>query len=108
MKRVVILAMLLLAGCATDDSNIRKEMLARPDLAPDVRAAIEKEQIHKGMTKDEVAASWGYPCGYCYGTRQSSWGDSWEYNIFGTGSQGIGRGTYVYFGRDGRVTGWSN
>ncbi|GKS69549.1 hypothetical protein W03_15530 [Nitrosomonas sp. PY1] len=59
------------------------------------------KDIMVGMTKDQVLASWGKPCGWCYGTRQSSTGDIWEYNKFGSsyiGSYlGVRSNTYLYF-----------
>lgn len=62
--------------------------------------------VKLGMTKAEVVNAIGQPCGYCYGTRKSSHGDSWEYNTFGTGVYGIGRGQYIFFDREGRVVAW--
>jgi hypothetical protein len=35
-------------------------------------------------------------------------GDSWEYNIFGTGSYGIGAGTYLFFDNRGILQYWSD
>lgn len=60
----------------------------------------------RGMNKAQVAAAWGNPCRYCYGTRHGSWGDVWEYNPFGATTYGIGAGKYVYFDRYGHVEGW--
>ncbi|TNE75518.1 MAG: hypothetical protein EP334_10220 [Gammaproteobacteria bacterium] len=96
-----------LSGCGViADKQHRDEVLSY-DLAPDVRAAIERKEIKIGMTKDEVKASWGRPCGYCYGTRSTSEGDWWEYNAFGSSRYGAGSGTYLFFGRDDRLKYWS-
>ena len=106
MKGWVVLLAALLAGCAGNET--RRQVLADPATPPAIRQAIEQEKIRVGMTKQQVIAAWGPPCGYCYGTRESSWGDTWEYNVFGTTSSGIGRGTYLYFDRTGTLTGWSD
>lgn len=94
-----------LAGCASQESMLRKHALeTEPDLM--VRQLIWEKKIKAGMTKDQVIASWGYPCGYCYGTRRSSWGDTWEYSVFGSSS--MGRGKYLFFDQSGVLTHWSD
>lgn len=77
-------------------------------LTPETRAAIIDGKIMRGMTKEEVRASWGDPCWYCRGTRERSWGDVWEYNVFGSGRYSAGSGTYVYFDQAGKVQDWSS
>lgn len=103
---IMVIAAALLAGCITN-SPIRKEVLADPSTTPEVRAAVEKRQIRVGMTQKEVIASWGSPCNTCYGTRSATWGDTWEYNLFGNSRHGIGGGTYLFFDRAGRLKNWS-
>ncbi len=109
--RWVLLTPALLAGCAMfggDDSRRQNYVQSRASEIPSsIRGAIIDGNIMRGMTKDEVRASWGDPCGYCYGTKSASWGDTWEYNVFGSGSYGAGNGTYVFFDQADRVTGWS-
>jgi hypothetical protein len=102
MRYAIALAAVLLCGCANKTAD-REHYLANNQTqhADDIR----KGMITKGMTKDEVRAAWGKPCGHCIGTRSASWGDTWEYNIFG--SSRPGSGTYVYFNPEGRVIGWS-
>lgn len=106
----IIIAALALAGCAifgpTRSSRI-SYVESHPNLPPRFFTAIQGGIIMKGMTKQDVVAAWGNPCGYCYGTTHNSWGDSWEYNVFGSSSYGIGNGKYVFFSSDGLVTGWS-
>lgn len=80
---------------------------AHPNTPARYANAIRDGKIMKGMTKSQVKAAWGPPCGYCYGTTHSSWGDTWEYNIFGSWAAAAGSGTIVYFNSLGRVTGWS-
>ena len=110
MKKMFLLLMfLLLSGCGIIEENaIRKEVLANDmNMSPEFRHAIWDKKIMVGMSKDQVRASWGNPCWHCYGTRESSYGDTWEYNIFGTGSNGIGGGTYLFFDRRGKLKSWS-
>lgn len=108
---LMLIAAGLLSGCALfggADEQRRKDWLTANASAPqEIQRAVSLGQIMRGMTKAEVTASWGQPCGYCYGTRRNSYGDSWEYNAFGSGSYGAGNGTYVFFDSSGRVTGWS-
>jgi hypothetical protein len=97
-----------LAGCGLlQERATRREALADPALDPAIRAAIEAKQIRVGMSKQQVTAAWGLHCWYCPGTRQTSQGDSWEYNPFGTGSYSYGAGTYLYFDRAGYLVYWS-
>lgn len=106
----IALLCLALTGCALFGGDERRRydyLETRSDLRPEVRAAIIDGKIMRGMTKAEVIASWGEPCWYCRGTRKASWGDMWEYNVFGSGTYGIGNGTYVYFDAGDKVTEWS-
>lgn len=64
-------------------------------------------KIRVGMTKQEVINAWGQPCWHCYGTRKTSNGDTWEYNVFGSGSMGAGSGTYLFFDRNDVLKYWS-
>lgn len=110
VKSVILIMffIFLLTGCGwIQEVNIKKQVLADPALAPKVREAIENNKIKIGMTKNQVIASWGNPCWYCYGTRESSWGDTWEYNLFGSGRYSAGSGTYLFFDTLGRLKAWS-
>lgn len=96
----------ILTGCALGPSLSRRTawLAAHPTVEQPYRGAIKHGEIMLGMTKAEVRAAWGDPCGWCYGTTHNSWGDSWEYNVFGTGSMGAGTGTIIYFDADGNVS----
>lgn len=112
MRLLFLSAVIALSGCALfggGDEGRRYDYIEQRQgqLDPQIRAAIIDGKIMRGMTKEEVRASWGEPCWHCYGTRKASWGDMWEYNVFGSGSYGIGNGTYVYFDAGDRVTQWS-
>lgn len=110
----IILLSISLTGCISNAEIRAKQLKARedyiaahPKIKSEFAEAIRAAKIRVGMSKDDVKASWGTPCWYCHGTRQSTWGDTWEYNIFGTGSYGVGAGTYVFFDDAGRVRGVS-
>jgi hypothetical protein len=100
-----------MSGCALfgSDESRRYDYIEghKGALDPTVRAAIIDGKIMRGMSKEEVRASWGDPCWYCRGTRTASWGETWEYNVFGSGTYGIGNGTYIYFDERGLVREWS-
>ncbi|HKJ94857.1 MAG TPA: hypothetical protein VKA32_04430 [Gammaproteobacteria bacterium] len=115
MKRVTLSAFLMfsLAGCAAMTSALTGTptpaaraayVKKHPEIPDRYKKAIKDGQIMEGMSKDEVRASWGDPCGLCYGTTSNSWGDSWEYGIPNSASTG----QIVYFDPSGSVTGWSN
>lgn len=97
-----------LSGCGwAQNYQTRQRVLADPHLRADVREAIRAEKIKIGMTQNEVIASWGHPCWYCSGTRENSWGDTWEYNPFGSGRYSAGSGTYLFFDQAGLLRTWS-
>lgn len=96
------------AGAAAVGECVASVKSYAADAVPLAQRLKDTRHLEVGMTKDQVRASMGNPCGPCYGTTHNSWGDTWEYNAFGTGSQGIGNGTIVYFDAGGKVTGWSS
>jgi hypothetical protein len=95
-------------GKAAVDACIASVKSYNAEAAPLAEREKGSHRLTVGMTKAEVRASLGDPCGTCYGTRHNSWGDTWEYNVFGSSGMGIGSGTIVYFDSSGRVTGWSS
>ncbi len=114
---IILAAVILsLAGCGVIKENrIRQEVLSDTGLPEEIRRAIDLKQLVAGMTKEQVIASWGLPCKWCYGTRKNPGGDTWEYHIPGANSPivgadfiGIGTGTYLYFDKDGKLKHWSN
>ena len=83
----VIATVLILSGCsAVKDNRIRQEVLADSKLPEEIRRAIDLKELAVGMTQEQVIASWGSPCKWCYRTRKSSSGDTWEYHIPGADS----------------------
>jgi len=107
MKLLIYLIIFIsLAGCTALNNSRRQYISQHP--GTEYKKEILNGYIKKGMTKAEVRASWGDPCTYCYGTRQTSEGDWWEYNIFGSSSSGAGSGTYLFFNNAGILEYWSN
>lgn len=106
---IVIASAILLCGCVSQQYlSYRNSVISNPELPESIRQQIISKQISMGMTKEHVIASWGEPCWICYGTRKSSSGDMWEYNVFGAGSYGAGGGTYLFFDNNGILRHWSN
>ncbi|MBS0497083.1 MAG: hypothetical protein JSR51_05475 [Proteobacteria bacterium] len=118
-KRLIIAlatVIFLLIGCGVVKENrIRQDVLSDAGLPEEIRRAIDLKELAVGMTKEQVIASWGLPCKWCYGTRKNPGGDTWEYHIPGADSPivgsdfiGIGTGTYLYFDKDGKLKYWYN
>lgn len=117
-KLIIALAavIFLLIGCGVVKENrIRQDVLSDAGLPEEIRRAIDLKELVVGMTKEQVIASWGLPCKWCYGTRKNPGGDTWEYHIPGADSPivgsdfiGIGTGTYLYFDKDGKLKYWYN
>lgn len=117
-KLIIALAavIFLLIGCGVVKENrIRQDVLSDAGLPEEIRRAIDLKELAVGMTKEQVIASWGLPCKWCYGTRKNPGGDTWEYHIPGADSPivgsdfiGIGTGTYLNFDKDGKLKYWSN
>lgn len=100
--------MIFLYACGmVKENRIRESVLSDSNLPSHIREAIQQKQIMVGMTKQQVIASWGEPCWWCYGTRQSSVGDTWEYNVFGSSVYGAGSGAYLYFDNNNILKYWS-
>lgn len=110
----LIIVIILLQGCgATRENQIRQEVLSDTSMPAEIRRAIDQKELVVGMTKEQVIAAWGLPCKWCYGTRKSPSGDTWEYNLIGsdllvTGSDFfLGSGIYVFFDSNGILKHWS-
>ena len=111
----LVAATILLNGCGlAREHKIRQDVLSDASMPAEIRRAIDQKELVVGMTKEQVIASWGLPCKWCYGTRNSPSGDTWEYNLFGadlpvTGGDIIGPGTgiHLFFDRSGTLKYWS-
>lgn len=109
MKSLITISFMifLLSACMPSGAAREEYVRQHPDLDTDTKVDIIMGRIRRGMSKEHVKVIMGEPCGYCYGTKTSSWGDTWEYNTFGTGRYSAGSGFYVFFDNQGKVTGWS-
>lgn len=105
IKKALFLSLFLVIS-ACQSNKVRQEVLADKSIPQEYMQAIKENRIMVGMTKRMVIASWGNPCSYCPGTRQTSLGDWWEYNIFGTGSYSYGAGKYLFFDNSGVLKYW--
>lgn len=87
----MVIAFLTITGCAAiskplikSDHNFRQEYVSRhPELSEEIKQAILNAKVIKGMTKEQVVASWGKPSKINEPfTNQfgNYYGESWEYN----------------------------
>ena len=112
---LLLAAILLLAGCGVArEHRIRQDVLSDTSMPKEVRTAIDRKELIVGMTKEQVIASWGLPCKWCFGTRKNPNGDTWEYSVFGSdiwvnGSDflGLGSGIYLFFDNNETLKYWS-
>ena len=112
---LLLAAILLLAGCGVARENrIRQAVLADTSMPIEIRTAIDRKELIVGMTKEQVIASWGLPCKWCFGTRKNPNGDTWEYSAFGSdiwvnGADflGLGSGVYLFFDQNQALKYWS-
>ena len=101
-----LLSAALLTGCATHGTQQRAAVVAaHPEWPEQTRQDVLSGLIRVGMTKEQVLASWGQPCLICRGTRSTSYGDWWEYDVFADARPGIG--THLFFGPDDKLRFWS-
>jgi outer membrane protein assembly factor BamE len=103
---LIILLLATLTGCATHGTEQRAAVVAaHPDWSVQTKQDVLSGLIRVGMTQEQVLASWGTPCLTCYGTRRSSVGEWWEYDVFADTRPGTG--THLFFGPDGKLRYWS-
>ena len=99
VKSILLLVGLLifLIGCMSPQQlELREIIFANPNCSPRIKQLIREEGIIVGMTKEQVIASWGEHCWWCYGTTKSSWGDTWQYGY-----------QILFFNSQGILTGWT-
>ncbi|MCK5829943.1 MAG: hypothetical protein KAH20_06530 [Methylococcales bacterium] len=78
---IIASVLLLTALTACENAPTRRENLLtqHPEWDSKTISVIRDGKIFKGMTKEQVRASWGRHCRTCQGTVTGTWGDSWEY-----------------------------
>lgn len=91
LKTLLVLVFLATTGCAafsrplmkSDQDSGREYINRHPELTEEIKQAILHGEVIKGMTKDEVIASWGNPSRINEPfTNQfgNYYGETWEYN----------------------------
>lgn len=98
MKAIILLSgTLLLIAC--ENAPVRREDMisAHPDWNKSMVTLVKSGFLAKGMTKEQVTATWGRHCWSikCTGTASGKWGESWEYPT-----------QIVFFDLKGKVTRW--
>lgn len=100
---IILFAMLVISGCGVMQDAQRQEYIENTKtLSPTIRTAISNRQVSKGMTKNDVRASWGNPSE----VQNSSWGDTWIYKNYRGRTLGT-RFSFVYFNNNSTVRDWS-
>jgi hypothetical protein len=78
---IVLLAALLLTGCATSTVQSRKQERAGAfaALAPEFQALVADGQIRRGMTEDAVYIAWGKPMQILHEENSQGRATTWLY-----------------------------
>jgi hypothetical protein len=99
MNKSMLLALvaLLLTACETAPVRRVDYISEHPEWDPKMVKLIKSGMIAKGMTKEQVRATWGRECYTCQGTTSGSWGESLEFTT-----------QVVFFDTAGRVTSWDH
>ena len=80
MKSYYILIVLLLLAACSSNTVRREDMIAEhPEWSADMVTLVRNGYVAKGMTMDQVKATWGRPDYFAPGTTDGEWGESWQY-----------------------------
>ena len=97
MKKIIILCLIFLTGCAGNTTLSRHELLAQhSEWDTGIRNYIKHGMIAKGMTEEQVKGAWGAPCYSCEGTTLIGKTKSLEYGT-----------RIVFFNTQGLVSEWA-
>jgi hypothetical protein len=100
----VIVALLLVTGCASMAPQARREEYVKTHNVDTVtEQRIMEGKIAVGMTDDEVRASWGEPRDINRTVTEYGVREQWVYGSYTY----ISDNTYLYF-EDGVLTGWQD
>jgi len=99
MNKPILLALFVLILTACETQPVRREdyIAQHPEWKPEMVKLISSGMIAKGMTREQVRASWGRHCLTCQGTTSGSWGESLEFIT-----------QVVFFDTSGHVTRWEH
>ncbi len=94
---VLLLAFIMLnVACESNPARYEEAFAKNAQWSEQDKRLISEGMINYDMTKDQVKAAWGKPCGDCPGTRKYDTGtESWEYQT-----------QVVFFNEQGKVTRW--
>lgn len=98
----VILAALLITGCATPstvETRKQERAAAYAELSPEMRALVDQGQIKVGMPEDAVYIAWGAPSQVERSASATGATTTWIYS--GTGYQEHRYWRYPYYGHYG-------
>lgn len=81
MKKILLILIVtgLVSACETAPVRRIDYVSQHPEWEPKMVKLIKMGMIAKGMSQEQVRASWGRHCYTCQGTSKGSWGESWEY-----------------------------
>ena len=97
-KLIMVTAIMLLLGCESSPVRRAQMIEEHPEWDSAIVKIIKEGYLLKGMTADQVKASWGRPCLSCTGTvMDKEWEKwrSWEYQT-----------QIVFFDKNERVDRW--
>ncbi len=99
MKKIFLFTILIaMLGCESPPVRRAELIEEHPEWDAGIVKVIEKGYLVKGMTTDQVRASWGRPCWTCTGTiKDKDWDKwrAWEYQT-----------QIVFFDKDEKVIRW--
>ena len=100
MKTIIIFTIILgLFGCESPPVRRSQMVENHPEWGAEMIKIINEGFLVKGMTSDQVRASWGYPCWSCTGTKKDKKWDKWRSWEYPT--------QVVFFDKKGKVTRWT-
>ncbi len=89
----LFIASINLIGCESSVVKPEEAIAKHPEWDEQTNAYIREGLLIKGMTKEQVRASWGKYCENCPGTKKFEWGETWEYPT-----------QIVFFDKSGKMT----
>jgi hypothetical protein len=98
-----VLVALVLAGCATPESRIRKNPAFFESLSPDDQQTIREGRVALGFTRDMVRLALGDPDRRMTRTTAQGVSEVWRYTTYETDD-----GVYLYRGYYHRYHGWGH
>jgi hypothetical protein len=89
----LFIVVIFLSGCESSVVKPEEAIAKHPEWDEQTITYIREGLLIKGMTKEQVRASWGAYCETCQGTKKFEWGETWEYPT-----------QVVFFDKTGKMT----